>query len=89
VIAVEHPRDPRPDEPGSDWIHGIQHERAAVLAAQTAVLLASYLRLLGFAARSHTATCSEVCLNRLAVAAGLAQVDGTHPYLGRRYAWRR
>jgi hypothetical protein len=56
VIAVEHPRDPRADEPGSDWIHGIQHERGAVLAAQTAVLLASYLRLLGHAARSHTAS---------------------------------
>jgi hypothetical protein len=76
---------PAADEPGSDWIHGIQHERAAVLAAQTAVLLASYLRLLGHAARSHSATCSEVDLNRLAVAAGLAQVDGTNPYLGRRY----
>ena len=86
VIAVEHPRDPRADEPGGDWIHGIPHERGAVLAAQTAVLLASYLRLLGHAARSHTATCSEVCLNRLAVAAGLSQVDGRHPYLGRRYS---
>lgn len=86
VIAVEHPRDPRPDEPGSDWIQGIQAERGAVLAAQTAVLLASYLRLLGHPARSHSATCSEVCLNRLAVAAGLTQVDGSQPYLGRRYS---
>ncbi|MEN9627200.1 MAG: 3-chloro-4-hydroxyphenylacetate reductive dehalogenase precursor, partial [Pseudomonadota bacterium] len=86
VIAVEHPRDPRPGEPGTDWIQGIQRERAAVLAAQTAVLLASYLRLLGHAARSHSLSCSEVCLNRLAVAAGLARVDGSHPHLGRRYS---
>ncbi len=85
VIAVEWPRDPRPDEPGTDWIQGIQPHRAAVLAAQTAVLLASYLRLLGASARSHTATCSEVDLGRLAVAAGLAHADGSNPYLGTRY----
>lgn len=85
VIAVAHTRDPRPDEPGAEWIQGLQAERAAVLAAQTAVLLASYLRLLGFEARSHTATASELCLDRLAVASGLALPDGSHPLLGRRY----
>ena len=69
VVLVEYPRDPRPDEPGCDWIVGTQPQRAAVLAAQTAVLLASYLRMLGFDARSHTATCSDVSLNRLAVGA--------------------
>jgi hypothetical protein len=66
------PARPRPGEPGTDWIAGTQAQRAAVLAAQTAVLLASYLRMLGHEARSHTATCSDVDLNRLAVAAGLA-----------------
>ena len=85
VVLVEYPRDPRPGEPGCDWIHGTQAHRSAVLAAQTAVLLASYLRLLGFEARSHTATCTDVCLNRLAVAAGLAHEDLNNPYLGRRY----
>jgi reductive dehalogenase len=85
VIAVEYPRDPRPDEPGTEWIQGIQAHRAAVLAAQTAVLLASYLRLLGHGARSHTATCTEVDLGRLAVAAGLAHLDASNPYLGKRY----
>lgn len=85
VLAVEFPRDPRAGEPGTDWIQGIQAERAAVLAAQAAVLLSSYLRLLGFAARAHSATASELCLNRLAVAAGLMHEDGTHPFLGRRF----
>jgi reductive dehalogenase len=85
VVAVEYPRDPRPDEPGTDWIHGIQAERAALLASQTAVLLASYLRLLGHEARAHSASCSDLCLNRLAVAGGLAHPDGHNPYLGRRY----
>ena len=47
VILVEYPRDPRPGEPGCDWIAGTQAQRAAVLAAQTAVLLSTYLRMLG------------------------------------------
>ena len=85
VIAVEYPRDPRPGEPGSDWITGTQAQRAAVLSAQTAVLLSTYLRLLGFEARAHSATCSDVDLNRLAVAAGLAHADLSHPYLGTRF----
>lgn len=89
VILVEHPRDPRPGEPGTDWLAdpaSPQAARGAVLAAQTAVLLASYLRLLGHPARSHTATATDVCLNRLAVAAGLVHADLSHPYLGRRYS---
>jgi reductive dehalogenase len=85
VILVEYPRDPRPGEPGSEWIVGTQAQRAAVLTAQTAVLLSTYLRMLGFEARAHTATCAEVCLNKLAIAAGLAHEDLTNPYLGRRY----
>ncbi|MFO1218824.1 MAG: 4Fe-4S dicluster domain-containing protein [Burkholderiaceae bacterium] len=85
VVLVAWPRDPRPGEPGCDWIADAQAERAAVLAAQTAVLLATYLRLLGFEARSHSATCTDVDLNRLAVAAGLAHTDLHNPYLGTRY----
>ena len=72
VILVEYPRDPTPGEPGCDWIDGTQAQRAAVLAAQTAVLLSTYLRMLGYEARAHTATCSDVDLGKLAVACGLA-----------------
>ncbi len=50
VVAVEYPRDPRPDEAGCDWLHGAQAHRAALLASQVAVLLSSYLRMLGFSA---------------------------------------
>ncbi len=85
VVLVEFPRDPRPDEPGCDWLHGAQAHRAALLASQTAVLLSSYLRLLGCAARAHSASCSDVDLARLAVAAGLALPDGANPYVGHRY----
>ena len=92
VVLVEYPRDPRPGEAGGDWIAGTQAQRAATLSAQTAVLLSTYLRMLGFEARAHSATCSDVHLGKLAVASGLAQIvstDGTvelvNPYLGTRY----
>ncbi|MDQ3270781.1 MAG: 4Fe-4S dicluster domain-containing protein, partial [Pseudomonadota bacterium] len=92
VLLVEYPRDPRQDEAGAEWITGTQAQRAATLAAQTAVLLSTYLRLLGHEARSHTATCTDVHLGKMAVAAGLAEVitrDGlvelTNPYVGTRY----
>ena len=92
VLLVEYARDPRPGEPGSEWIAGTQAQRAAVLTAQTAVLLATYLRMLGFEARAHSATASDVDLGRLAVAAGLAVLDErngaptlSNPYLGARF----
>ena len=85
VILVEYPRDPKPGEPGCDWIAGTQAQRAAVLSAQTAVLLSTYLRMLGHEARAHSATCSDVDLGKLAVACGLAHADGSNPYVGKRY----
>ncbi len=85
VILVEYPRDLRPGEPGSDWIAGTQAQRAALLAAQTAVLLSTYLRMLGHEGRAHSATCSDVDLGRLAIAAGLCLPDGTNPYAGKRF----
>ena len=86
----QYTREPRPDEPGCDWLHGTQAQRAALLAAQTAVLLSTYLRLLGHEARAHTATCSDVDLNALAVAAGLALPrPGATPTSARATAWRR
>lgn len=86
VILVEYARDPKPGEPGCDWLAGTQAPRAAVLAAQTAVLLSTYLRMLGHEARAHSASCSDVDLGRLALAVGLTLPDGDNPYVGRRYA---
>ncbi len=88
VILIEHTRDPRPDEPGTEWFQDAQPQRAGVLAANTAVLLSSYVRLLGYEARSHTVTCSDVDLGKLAVAAGLARVEKgriVNPYVADRF----
>lgn len=88
VILIEHTRDPHADEPGAEWLANTQAQRAGVLAANTAVLLSSYIRLLGYEARAHTVTSSDVDLGRLAVAAGLARVSEArlvNPYVGHRF----
>tara|TARA_R110002126_G_scaffold51760_2_gene141385 strand:+ start:18974 stop:22183 length:3210 start_codon:yes stop_codon:yes gene_type:complete len=88
VYLYEYPRDPKPDEPGSDWIIDAQAHRACLRASETAVVIANYIRLLGFDARAHTGSTSDVDLNRLCVAAGLATLeDGAlvNPYVGDRF----
>ncbi len=88
VFLYEHPRDPRPDEPGTGWIMDAQDQRACLLGAETAVVIANYIRLLGFDARAHTGAATDVDLNRLAVAAGLATVENGQlaaPWIGPRF----
>lgn len=88
VFLYEHMRDPKADEPGSDWIMDAQDHRACVRATETAVVIANYIRLLGYDARAHTATSSDVDLGRLAVASGMATIDGDQlvvPWLGTRF----
>lgn len=85
VFLVEYTRDPRPGEPGTDWIVGTQAHRAAVLTALPAVLLSTYLRMLGWEARAHSASSSDVDLNKLAVASGLALPSLENPFVGKRY----
>ncbi|WP_226689643.1 2Fe-2S iron-sulfur cluster-binding protein [Ruegeria arenilitoris] len=88
VFLYEHNRDPDPTEPGAEWIIDAQDHRACLLATENAVVIANYIRLLGYDARAHTAMSSEVDLGRLAVAAGLATVEGgdiVAPWLGKRF----
>ena len=85
VFLYEYHRDPKPDEPGYVWIADAQAHRASLRATETACVLGNYLRVLGYSARSHSMTTTDVDLNRLAVAAGLAAVDNgavSNPYLG-------
>lgn len=88
VFLFENPRDPEPGEVGTGWIKDAAAHRAGLLASEAAVILANYLRVLGYPSRGHTASSSDVDLNKLAVAAGLATVeDGAlhHPYIGTRF----
>ena len=88
VFLYDHPRAPGPDEAGCDWIQDALAHRACLRGAETAVTLASYIRSLGYEARAHSAAASDVHLNRLAVAAGLATIrDGAahNPLVGREF----
>lgn len=88
VFLYEFPRDPKADEPGTDWIMDAQDHRACVRATETAVVIANYIRLLGFDARAHTATSTDVDLGKLAIASGLVAVENgklVAPWLGTRF----
>ena len=92
VFLVEYPREPGSDEPGCEWLADSMVQRTCIRAAETAAILSNYIRLLGYDARGHSGACSDVDLNKLAVAAGLALVeegaDGpvlTNPYTGTRF----
>ncbi len=88
VFLYEYPRDPSTDEPGTDWIQHAQAQRAALRGAETASVLASYLRSLGYSARAHSGSASDVHLPMMAVAAGLAILQGStvkNPLLGDRF----
>ena len=88
VILQAYPRDPRDDEAGTDWIKGAQAHRASIRTSENATVLAEYLRQLGFEARAHSTTTSDVDLGMLAVSAGLAVWENGKlqaPWIGRRF----
>jgi reductive dehalogenase len=88
VVLNEYLRDPRPEEPGAEWLADAQAHRACLRATETAVIIATYIRLLGWDAKAHTATSSDIDLNLVTVAAGLASAEGgrlVNPYLGDRF----
>ncbi len=88
VFLYEYPRDPDALEPGTEWIMEAQAARACLLAAETAVVIANYIRLLGHDARAHTGSAADLDLNRLAAAAGLLTVEAgrlVNPYVGERF----
>lgn len=89
VCLFEHMRAPSDSEPGSEWIIDAQDHRGALRATEAAVILSSYLNLLGFSAKAHTATSSDVDLNKITVAAGLATVEQGQiyaPFLGTEFS---
>lgn len=88
VFLYAHHRDPVPDEPGSGWILDAQAHRACLRGAETAVVLANYIRLLGFDACAHSLATTDLDLHHAAVAAGLATVGQgglIAPWLGTRF----
>jgi ferredoxin len=78
VFLVEFGREPKPGEPGAEWIRGTNAARTDLRCAEVAVVLGGYVRALGWAARGHVTGDTLVSLERLAQRAGVAKaVDGT------------
>jgi reductive dehalogenase len=89
VIVNEMARDVRAGETGTGWLRDCARHAAAMRAAETAVVIANYIRLLGWDAVAHTASTTDIDINIAAVAAGIATADNGElwvPYLGNRFA---
>ncbi len=88
VFLYDHPRAPRADEPGTNWIQDALDHRACLRGAETAVTLASYIRTLGHDARAHSMAASDMHLGALAVQAGLVTLENgllLNPFTGDRF----
>ena len=88
VVLVAYARDPYPDEVGCEWIGDAQAHRACLRASENASVLAEYVRLLGFDARAHSPTTSDLHLGKLALAAGLCVCEDGQlaaPWIGSRF----
>ncbi|MFV2052092.1 2Fe-2S iron-sulfur cluster-binding protein [Aliiroseovarius sp. YM-037] len=88
MFLYDHQRDPTPDEDGADWIQDAQPQRACLRGAETAVVLANYIRSLGRDARAHSEAATDIHLRRLAVHAGLAACEdgeAVNPFVGTRF----
>ncbi|NOX50508.1 MAG: NAD-binding oxidoreductase, partial [Gammaproteobacteria bacterium] len=90
VLVYDHSREVQESESGFDWLFGSGRHRASLRAAETAVVVANFIRALGFEARVHTESTTDIDLAKAAVSAGAAEVDKdgtvTHPYLGKQFA---
>ena len=87
VFLYENARAPNTDEEGTDWIQQAEAHRGALRATETAVVLANYIRILGFDALAHSATTSEMDLAKLSLLAGLTTYDDglVAPFIGRSF----
>jgi hypothetical protein len=72
-FLVEFGREPKAGEPGAEWIRGTNAARTDVRCAEVAVVLAGYLRTLGWSARGHIAGETLLSIERLAQRAGVAK----------------
>ena len=76
VTLVAHSRTVGRDQPGDDWIDGTRQVNADLRAAELAVLMAGYIRRIGFDAVAHTPTISDVDIEKVALQCGLIEAVG-------------
>ena len=73
VFLVEFSREPQPADAGADWMQGANAARTDLRVAEVAVVMAGYLRALGWQARGHVAGDTLLNLEALAQRAGVAR----------------
>ena len=76
VFLIEFGREPKAGEPGAEWIRGSNVARTDLRCAEVAVVIAGYIRALGWSARGHVAGDAQVDIERLAQRAGVAKATG-------------
>ncbi|MDB5576182.1 MAG: hypothetical protein JWR80_1358 [Bradyrhizobium sp.] len=89
VLLAEWNAIPERDNPVHDLIAGSGGAAAKLRATEVSIILALYLRRLGFAATAQTPQTSDISLEKLAVAAGLARAGSTGlaaPFVGDQFA---
>ena len=70
VVLAAFTRKMKSKQPGDTWVDGTRQANADLRAAELAVITADYIRNLGFDAKAHTPTKSDVDLDRVALQAG-------------------
>lgn len=75
VFALEFGREPHPGDPGEGWIRGANAARTDLRCAEVALVIAGYVRALGWRARGHVAGDTTLDLAALAQRAGLAKAE--------------
>ena len=73
IFLIEFAREPKTQEPGAVWIHGSNKARTDARATEVAVVLAAYVRAMGYGARGHVAGHTLLNLEALAQRAGIAR----------------
>ena len=74
VTLVAHSRAHAKAQPGDEWVDGTRQINADLRAAELATITASYLRNLGFSARAHTSSATDVDIARVALQAGVVEL---------------
>jgi reductive dehalogenase len=85
VVLVEYGREPDEGTLASRWMEGATPICRGLRAAEIAVVVAGYIRQLGYGARVHVDTRSDIDLGELACAAGVAARRGNAlhaPFIG-------
>jgi len=89
VLIYSYSRELKSSESAFEWLHQSGRHCASIRAAETAVVLANYLRAIGFEARAHTESTTDIDLAKAAASAGAVDVElgGSirHPYLGKQF----